>query len=33
MEQRRPGSEVHLDEWVSPHICDPDGFLKPGKVL
>jgi len=33
MEQRRPGNEVHLDEWVSPHICDPDGFLKPGKVL
>ena len=33
MEQRRPGNEVHLDEWVSPHISDPDGFLKPGKVL
>jgi len=33
MESRRPGNEVHLDEWVSPAICDPDGFLKPGKVL
>jgi acyl-CoA hydrolase len=33
MEAQRPGSEVHLDEWVSPHICDPDGYLKPGKVL
>ena len=33
MEPQRPGSEVHLDEWVSPHICDPDGYLKPGKVL
>jgi acyl-CoA hydrolase len=33
MEQRRAGTEVHLDEWVSPHICDPEGTLKPGKIL
>src|SRR5262249_55807278 len=33
MESRRPGNEVHLDEWVSPAICDPEGFLKAGKVL
>ena len=29
----RVGSEVHLDEWVSPHIADDNGFLQAGKVL
>ena len=28
-----PGREVHLDEWVSPHICDDRGRLRAGKIL
>lgn len=29
----RCGSEVHLDEWVSPTIADQHGLLQAGKVL
>jgi acyl-CoA hydrolase len=29
----RPGSEVHLDEWVAPEIADEQGFIRAGKVL
>jgi acyl-CoA hydrolase len=29
----RCGSEVHLDEWVSPLLADPQGFLQAGKIL
>ncbi len=27
------GSQVHLDEWVSPDIVDDHGFLRAGKIL
>jgi acyl-CoA hydrolase len=31
--EMRVGSEVHLDEWVSPDIADERGFLRAGKIL
>jgi len=31
--QMRPGSEVHLDEWVTPEIADEHGYIRAGKVL
>jgi acyl-CoA hydrolase len=27
------GSQVHIDEWVSPDIADERGFLRAGKIL
>jgi acyl-CoA hydrolase len=32
-QQVRPGSEVHLDEWVTPEIADEHGYIRAGKVL
>jgi acyl-CoA hydrolase len=33
-EQRiRAGSEVHLDEWVTPEIADDHGYIRAGKIL
>lgn len=29
----RPGSEVHLDEWVTPEIADENGYIRAGKIL
>lgn len=31
--QVRSGSEVHLDEWVSPDVTDGNGLLQTGKLL
>ena len=28
-QQVRPGSEVHLDEWVTPEIADENGYPSP----
>jgi len=32
-QQVRPGSEVHLDEWVTPEIADEHGYIRAGKIL
>ena len=32
-QQARPGSEVHLDEWVTPEIADEHGYIRAGKIL
>jgi len=32
-QQVRPGSEVHLDEWVTPEIADENGYIRAGKIL
>lgn len=29
----RPGTEVHLDEWVAPEFADEHGGLRAGKIL
>jgi acyl-CoA hydrolase len=32
-QQARAGSEVHLDEWVTPEIADEHGYIRAGKIL
>src|SRR5581483_2906641 len=32
-DEQRAGSEVHLDEWVSPDATDDRGLLRAGKIL
>src|SRR5207245_29505 len=31
-QQVRPGSEVHLDEWVTPEIADENGYIRAGTI-
>src|SRR5207245_8256152 len=32
-QQARPGTEVHLDEWVPPEIADENGYIRAGTLL